>query len=121
MMKEEMQNKLDFYLEAFQAAKRHVNNDQVAAIIVQELAKDARMVQQRNHEPSQTESATSKQIEYLKKLGVTIPIGLTKQGASGLIDTALAREDSRARVSRVAPRFSRPGARSRLRAEGVCG
>lgn len=93
MMKEEMQGKLDFYLEAFQAAKQRVNSDQVASVIVQELAKDARMAQQRAHESGQSESATSKQVEYLKKLGVTIPVGLTKQAASGMIDSALAREN----------------------------
>ena len=93
MMKEEMQSKLDFYLEVFQEVKQRVNNDQVATAIVQELAKDARMVQQRNQDAGQTDSATSMQIEYLKKLGVTIPMGLSKQEASGLIDSALARED----------------------------
>lgn len=72
---------------------KRVNDDHVASVIVQELAKDARMSKPRPASGGQNGPATDKQLEYLRNLGVTIPAGLTKQEASSMIDAALAKQD----------------------------
>ena len=94
-MPEELQTKLDFYLEAYEQAKQRVTDTHAAATIVQELAKDLRKMQI-GHEPTSAngqQPATLKQIEYLRNLGVEVKKDLTKREASALIDEALAREE----------------------------
>lgn len=93
MVTYEIQGKLSFYVDAFEEAKRQVGDAHVAAVLVQELAKDARMNQiQKDRQSFNEGAATNKQIEYLRKLGVQIPLGLNKKEASEMIDGALAEE-----------------------------
>ena len=91
MIQLDIQNKLTFYIEAFEEARQRVGDDQVASVIVQEIAKDLRMTHlQKDRANAEMQYATMKQIEYLKNLGVQIPNGLTRKEASTLIDEARA-------------------------------
>ena len=92
MIPQDTQAKLDFYIEAYEAARRRVNDDHTAVAIVQELGKDLRCNGAKQHESSNNQPASLKQIEYLKKLNVPIHAELTKREASALIDEALARD-----------------------------
>lgn len=98
-----MQTKLDFYLDAYGAARDRVGDDLVAVAVMQEIAKDRRMVrisQERNgsygngngngHDDNGSGDgpATKKQINYLKRLNVEFPEGISKKEASALIDEA---------------------------------
>lgn len=92
MIPQETQAKLDFYIEAYEAAMKRVNDDHIAVAIVQEVGKDLRCNGVKQREASNGQPASAKQIEYLKKLGVEVPKDLTKREASQLIDEALARD-----------------------------
>ena len=76
-----------------------VGSDEVAAVILEQVGKDQRCERmmgssefRRNavNDGDDTQ-ATSKQISYLKRLGVEVTAGLTKQQASELIDEAMAK------------------------------
>ena len=85
------QAKLDQYLDLYDEIKQKVRGDERAALMMlQELTKDRRMEEIREErELKNGEPVTSKQLEYLKVLGVEITPGLTKKQASILIDNAL--------------------------------
>jgi hypothetical protein len=88
----EFQEKLQFYIEAFEKARQKVGDDNAAAALIQEAAKDRRTNQmQRDRKVSGGEAATAKQVDYLVKLGAKVPAGITKLEASELIDELLAR------------------------------
>ena len=81
------------YVELFEEVKGRVGDDQVALGILQEIGKDGRVekmcargVSASIRDANGEQPATSKQIGYLKSLGVGVPTGLTKQGPSELID-----------------------------------
>lgn len=97
MNDKEMQTKLTGYVQAFEQIKQRVGDDQVAMAIVSEVAKDTRAANIRAERQANrttdsnadaSESATVRQIAYLKTLGVRVPDKLTKQEASALIDEA---------------------------------
>jgi hypothetical protein len=56
------------------------------------LGKDLRCHDSKQHEAANGDPATTKQIEYLTRLGANIPKELTKREASRMIDEALARD-----------------------------
>jgi len=90
MEKEEIQKRLNLYLEALEEARKRVGDEQVAIAIIHEVAKDVRMERMRmEREASNGQPATPKQLEYLKSLGVSAPEGVTKKEASRMIDEAL--------------------------------
>jgi hypothetical protein len=66
------------------------NREVVAMTILQEISKDRRMEEIKAERNNNNEPATSKQLGYLKKLGVEPEPGITKQEASKLIDEAVA-------------------------------
>ena len=91
------EQKIEAYVEIFEDAKRRVGNDEAAIAIVEQIGKDTRTAQiwaERNGNgdgntlaaSSNGELATSKQIGYLKRLGVDVPKGMTKEDASQKID-----------------------------------
>ena len=86
----EIYEKLDTYINLYNEIKEKVQDEQLAATILKEIAKDRRMMEiAAKNNGSANEPATPKQIGYLKKLGVKIEPGLTKQKASELIDNAV--------------------------------
>ena len=93
-MKHTVQARLDVYMEAFEQIREKVGDDHIAAVLLQEIAKDNRMEQmrtERNGQPTSNLPATDKQLAYLHRLGVEVPNQLTKQEASELIDQATAK------------------------------
>lgn len=107
MEQEELHNKLDFYVQAFERARQKVGDDAAAAAIVEQVGKDFRtalLMADRNGRQRTSErrgstgsgfgngdqAATPAQMGYLRSLGVSeIPAGLTKAQASRMIDEAL--------------------------------
>lgn len=75
--------------------KARVGNEEVAVVLVQEIGKDGRVERMRfgpsvnaytRLDANGDQPATGKQIGFLKRLGVEISQGLTKEHASALID-----------------------------------
>ena len=88
-MKASIQAKVDHYLELLEQLKGKVSDEGSAVRILGEIAKDERMSQMREERESMNgEAATTKQLQYLRTLGVEIAPGLTKKQASRLIDNA---------------------------------
>ena len=81
---------LDSYINLYEEIKSKVQDEQLAATILKEIAKDKRMMEIAAKNNGNNNKATDKQIGYLKRLGVKIEPGLTKQRASELIDEATA-------------------------------
>jgi hypothetical protein len=93
-MNQSMMANVDKYLELFQEIRQKVGDDIVARTVMQEVAKDRRMDEIREErELRNGEPATTRQVQYLKRLGVELAPGLTKKQASLLIDNALAEEE----------------------------
>ena len=87
------------YIELFEKLRQSVSDEQTAVAILQEIGKDGRVEKMRGF-PETTEAsldsngeqpATSKQLGFLRRLGVKVPQGISKLEASRLIDDAQAR------------------------------
>ena len=104
-MENKITEKIEGYLKLLESIKVRVGDDRIAMDILKEVQKDLRMEQIReerasngnshnnSHTGSNDRPATQPQINYLRKLGVSVPTGLTKKRASELIDEALAQEE----------------------------
>ena len=91
-MDQNIQAKLDKYLDLFEELKQKTNDERTALTLLQEVSKDRRMEEMREErEAKNGETATTKQMNYMKKLGIDIPAGITKKEASRLIDGELAK------------------------------
>ena len=91
----EMETNANNYLQVFEELKNRVGSADVALALTQEIGKDGRVEKMRGNGNSRATSsvaATAKQIGLLKHLGVSVPEGLTKAGASELIDETRANE-----------------------------
>ena len=89
-MEPNIQAKLDKYLDLFEEIKGRVKDEIVARTIMTEISKDRRMEQIREErEMRNGEAATTRQLEFMKKLNLEIPAGITKQQASALLDEEL--------------------------------
>lgn len=89
-MNTNIEGKLEGYLELFEEIKGRVKDDILARTILSEVSKDRRMEQIREErEMKNGEPATTRQLQFMKKLGIEIPAGVTKQQASALIDEEL--------------------------------
>lgn len=80
------------YAALFDAILKRTDDYGVAIAILEQLGKDRRMTAMHERQRSNGNSdvpATSKQLGYLKQLGVETPAGLTKKAASELIDETL--------------------------------
>jgi len=86
-MNPNIQGKLEKYLELFQEIRGKVDDERTALTLLQEVSKDRRMEQIREErEMKNGEPATTRQLQFMKKLGIEIPPGVTKKQASMLID-----------------------------------
>ncbi len=81
-----IQAKLESYLALLGQIKARVGDEGTAARILSELAKDVRMEQIREEREVHPEPATTRQLQFMKKLGIEIPPGVSKTEASRLID-----------------------------------
>ena len=89
-MNTNIENKLEGYFELFEEIKGRVKDDILARAILCEVSKDRRMEQIREErEIKNGEQATARQLQFMKKLGIEIQPGITKQQASSLIDEEL--------------------------------
>jgi len=87
---------IDYYVELLEQIRERTDNETEAVAIMAEIRKDMRMQQIQQRKPSNGATpATEKQIQYMKRLDVEIPDGLTIQNASRLIDEAKDRSDMR--------------------------
>ena len=90
--------RVNHYVRLFETIRNRVGDDQLAAIILEQCGKDARVAQMRgvesrfdNGSASDEASATPKQLAFLEKLQVkSIPQNLTRAQASKMIDEARA-------------------------------
>ena len=86
--------RVEKYLSLFEEIRRRVSDDRIAQAILSEVAKDRRMEEMREErELRNGEPATTRQLQYLKNLGVEVTPGLTKKQASILIDNAVEKDD----------------------------
>ena len=93
-MKASIQSKVDHYLEILSDLKARTKDEALAGRILSEVAKDVRMEQIREErEMKNGEAATTKQLQFLKRLGVDIQPGITKAEASRLIDEQTGKAD----------------------------
>jgi len=91
-MDQSIQAKLDKYLDLFEELKKKTKDQTAALTLLQEVSKDSRMEEIREErEANKSELATAKQINFMKKLGMGIPEGVTKREALTLIDEELGR------------------------------
>ena len=82
------------YVKVFEQVKSRVGSDEVAAVILDQIGKDARVAVMNGsfgaRKSSSRDEMTAKQFGMLKHLGVEIPDGCSKTRASELIDEAKA-------------------------------
>jgi hypothetical protein len=91
-MNQNIQAKLDKYLDLFEELKQKTNDERTALTLLQEVSKDRRMEEIREErEVKNSEPATTKQLNFMKKLGIDVLPGITKREASMLIDEELGR------------------------------
>ena len=95
MDKEQIREKADEYLDLLGELKKKTGDERIAMNILQEVNKDLRMAQIREEKSNgngSSQFASEKQKQYLQKLGVEAPAGLSKLEASRLIDEAKEKE-----------------------------
>ena len=87
------------HIDLFEKVKARVGSDEIAAVILDQIGKDDRVLAMRESGMTPRrddvrivngEPATEKQIAYLKRLGVDFKDDITRQEASDLIDKAKA-------------------------------
>lgn len=96
-MQFDMQSKLDEYLRLLEQIKQKTTDERTAVALLQEVSKDRRSAEIREERESRkgetrdndeagSQPATEKQKQFMKKLGIKVPAGVTKQEASLMID-----------------------------------
>jgi len=89
-MEEDINEKLDAYLELLAEVKEKTDDEITARVLFQELSKDLRMERIKKERQTHNSSrATDKQRQFMKKLNIEFPENITKQEASMLIDEEL--------------------------------
>lgn len=89
-MKFDMQSKLGEYLKLLEQIKQKTQDERTAVALLQEVSKDRRSAEIREERGvEQSQPATEKQKNFMKKLGIKFPDTVTKQEASTLIDEEL--------------------------------
>jgi len=89
-MEYDIKEKIDSYVEIFDSIREKTDSDDTAVAILQEITKDRRSEEIREErEKKNSELATEKQKNFMKKLGIKYPRTVTKKEASILIDEEL--------------------------------
>lgn len=93
-MDQNMQAKLDNYVELFQEIKQKTGDERTALTLLQEVSKDRRMKEIREErEMRNNRSATERQKRFMDDLGIQYLETVTKQEASVLIDEELGKNN----------------------------
>ena len=93
-MEQTVESRIRHYVEVYKQIREHGLTEDIALAIVENIGKDGRVEKMRGNEQDAEpisngeQSATQKQLSFLKRLHVDVPEGLTKQEASRLIDEA---------------------------------
>ena len=91
-MKFDVQSKLDEYLRLLEQIKQKTTDERTAVALLQEVSKDRRSAEIREERETKdshtvdSQPATEKQKQFMKKLGIKFPATVTKQEASLMID-----------------------------------
>ena len=91
-MQFDMQSKLEEYLKLLEQIKQRTTDERTAVALLQEVSKDRRSAEIReeretkNGDTQDSQPATEKQKQFMKKLGIKFPATVTKQEASLMID-----------------------------------
>jgi hypothetical protein len=85
-MKKDMKESISHYVELYSEIQDKTGNDEVTAVILQEIGKDLRTSQISGTNGNGEGPATEKQKDYLKDLGVAFEDSITKKEASEMID-----------------------------------
>ena len=91
-MQFDMQSKLEEYLKLLEQIKQRTTDERTAVSLLQEVSKDRRSAEIRderetkNSDATESQPATEKQKQFMKKLGIKFPATVTKQEASLMID-----------------------------------
>ena len=91
-MQFDMQSKLEEYLKLLEQIKQRTTDERTAVSLLQEVSKDRRSAEIRderetkNSDAQDSQPATEKQKQFMKKLGIKFPATVTKQEASLMID-----------------------------------
>ena len=81
-----MKESIEHYVELYDAIQVKTGNDEVTAVILQEIGKDTRMSKIAGAGSHGDVPATEKQKDYLKVLGIEFSDSITKKEASDMID-----------------------------------
>jgi hypothetical protein len=90
-MQFDMESKLEEYLQLLEQIKQKTTDERTAVSLLQEVSKDRRSAEIReeretkNSDTNNSQPATEKQKQFMKKLGIKFPATVTKQEASMLI------------------------------------
>jgi len=91
-MDENTKEKLTSYLELLDEITTKQKNEQLAAAVLSEVAKDFRMERMiEEREARNGQPATFKQRKFMDNLGIKYPKNISKREASALIDEELGR------------------------------
>ena len=85
-MNANMMAKVEKYLELLGEIKGKVGDEATAARILTEVANDRRMEEIREERQNHAQPATTRQLQFLKRLGVEVEADVSKTEASRLID-----------------------------------
>ena len=91
-MQFDMQSKLEEYVRLLEQIKQKTTDERTAVSLLQEVSKDRRSAEIReeretkNSDTQDSQPATEKQKQFMKKLGIKFPATVTKQEASMMID-----------------------------------
>ncbi len=92
-MDTEIKERIAYYLGLYGELREQCGSSEVAIAVLQQLGKDTRMAKIQNWEKRNDENgtngdmpATTKQLAFMRKLGLDIPTSVTKKEASALID-----------------------------------
>ena len=95
-METEIEERIAYYASLYAKLRKEFGAADVAIAVLEQVGKDTRMAKLRTWEQSNGANgtngdvpATTKQLDFMRMLGLDVPDGLTKKEASALIDEEL--------------------------------
>ena len=89
-MDKELKNIVEEYVKLYDEIAVKADSEQVALGLLQEICKDRRM-HEIKHDRKGSDSATAKQKQFMKRLGIEFPDDISKKEASVLLEEELAK------------------------------
>ncbi len=87
-----IKNKVDEYVRLYDEIAEKTDSEQVALGLLQEICKDKRM-HEIKQERKNSDGATDKQKQFMKRLGIEFPDNISKKEASVLLEEELAKAE----------------------------